>query len=311
MSWFAHHPPIDLDRAVVAVTGGARGIGAATAAAFARGGSRVAIGDLDTGLAESTAAALGDQARGYRLDVSDQASFAQFIQLVEQDLGPVEVLVNNAGVMPIGRFLDEPDPISGTTLRVNVFGPLHGMRLVLPGMVERGRGHVVNVASLCGRTYLPGLAVYGASKSAVIAMTDAVRAELAGSGVTLTTVLPSMVRTELAAGIPVPGPAATQPEHIARAIVHSVRTRRPNISVPFWVGHTVTLTNLLPTPLQRLARRAIRDDRGLAALDNPTRAGYIARVNTQAQQSDPHSPTPEPTSHQLADTAAEGTRHAR
>lgn len=220
------YPAIDLNGAVVAITGGARGIGRATAAAFLREGARVAIGDLEHDLAEATARELGLSVRAYALDVTDSESFAAFVSDVEADLGPLDVLVNNAGVMPIAPFLEESEKVSATTMNVNVWGPINGLRLALPGMVARGRGHVVNIASLAGKTYLPGLAVYCASKHAVVGLTATVRSEVAPSGVSVSAVLPSMVNTELSAGVPVPGPAAVEPEDIAAAVVHSVRTSR-------------------------------------------------------------------------------------
>jgi hypothetical protein len=214
--------------------------------------------------------------------VSDRDSFAAFLADTATALGPIDVLVNNAGVMPIARFLDEPEAVSATTINVNLWGPINGMRLALPGMTERGRGHIVNVASLCGKTYLPGLAVYCATKHAVVGLTATVRAEVADTGVSVTAILPSMVNTELAAGIQAPGPAMAEPEDIAAAILASVRTRAAEIAVPEWVGTATTLATLLPEPLQRLARKTIRDDRGLAANTTTARAGYLDRVNNQA-----------------------------
>ena len=167
------YPKIDLGGAVVAITGGAQGIGRATARAFVARGARVAIGDLDVGLAEKTAAELGVFA--HPLDVSDQESYAGFVAAVEAELGPVDVLVNNAGIMPNGGFLELDERLDRATMEINVFGVLHGMRLVLPGMLQRGRGHVVNVASLAGKFPVPGLAVYNASKFAVVGLTAAAR----------------------------------------------------------------------------------------------------------------------------------------
>lgn len=282
-----NYPTIDLPHAVVAITGAARGIGRATAAAFLREGARVAIGDLDLDVARATAAELGPGVLACTLDVTDRESFAAFLSSVQEQLGPLDVLVNNAGVMPIAPFLEEPEKVSATTMNVNVWGPINGMQLALPGMVERGRGHVVNIASLAGKTYLPGLAVYCASKHAVVGLTATVRAEVASSGVSVSAVLPSMVKTELSAGIPVPGPAAVEPEDIAAAVVRSVRTRRAEIPVPRWVGTATTVTNLLPKAMQRLARRVIKDDRGLVANQSADRAGYLSRVDKQAATQQP------------------------
>ncbi len=136
------------------------------------------------------------------------------------------MLVNNAGVMPAGPFLNESEATTEAIFGVNVAGPLFGMRLALPGMIERGRGHIVNVASMAGKTEVPGLATYVASKHAVIGLTNAVRAELSGTGVTLTVVLPGIVDTELSSGIPIPAImrfAQVKAVDVARAIVDELR----------------------------------------------------------------------------------------
>ena len=278
----SRYPEIELRGATVAITGGGRGIGRATAQAFLRRGAKVAIGDLDAEVAKATAAELGPGATAFELDVTRPESFAEFLRAVTEQLGPIDVLVNNAGVMPIARFLDEPSNISATTINVNIWGPINGMRLALPAMIERGRGHVVNIASLAGKQHLPGLAVYCASKHAVVGLTATVRAEVADTGVSVTAVLPSMVKTELSSGIAVPGPASVEPAHVADAVVDSVRTRHAEIAVPRWVGALSTAAGLLPENIQRATRKVIRDDRGLAANDTSARASYLDRVNKQA-----------------------------
>ena len=125
------YPKIEVEGAVVAVTGGARGIGKATSDLFAAEGATVCIGDLDG----------ADGPNGYVLDVTSRDSFAEFTGAVLDRFGRIDILVSNAGVMPLGDFLSEDDAISRTTLDVNVWGLVHGMRLVLPHMIERGSGH--------------------------------------------------------------------------------------------------------------------------------------------------------------------------
>ena len=183
----SRYPKIDLDGALVAITGAARGIGLATAKAFVAAGAQVALGDLDDALAKEAAAELGASASGHRLDVTRQGVVRRFPRRRRGAARPpVDVLVNNAGVMPNGPFLDQEDRIDRLTMDVNVYGVIHGMRLVLPGMIERGQGHVVNVASLAGKFPIKGLAVYNASKYAVVGLTAATRLELEGTGVSLT-----------------------------------------------------------------------------------------------------------------------------
>jgi NADP-dependent 3-hydroxy acid dehydrogenase YdfG len=258
---------------VVAVTGAARGIGLATARAFAAAGARVLVGDVDAAAAAGAARGIGATASA--LDVRDRASFAAFLHAAP---GPVDVLVNNAGVAPAGTFCDTDPEVLDLVLDVNLRGVVHGMRLALPGMLARGRGHVVNVASLAGRVPLPGAASYTASKFAVVGLTEAVRAEVAGTGVRLTAVLPSFVRTDILAGLPLRGVPTVRPERVATAIVGAVRRGGPPVlTVPRHLGVLPRLAALTPYRLVDAARRAAGGDR-LPSVDAAARAGYEARV---------------------------------
>lgn len=276
------YPRIDLDGALVAITGAARGIGLATAKEFVAAGARVALGDLDDTLAREAAAGLGESARGHLLDVTDKQSYADFLAAAEEAHGgTVDVLVNNAGVMPNGSFLDQEDRIDRLTMEVNVYGVIHGMRLALPGMIARGHGHVVNVASLAGKFPLKGLAVYNASKYAVVGLSAATRLELEGTGVSLTTVLPSAVRTELSSGIDLGVLPAVDPEDIAAAVVRSVRSRAAEIAVPTYVGLAANSAPLVPEPVMRLLRRAVHDDAAITRVDSDVRRAYLDRIEAQ------------------------------
>jgi NADP-dependent 3-hydroxy acid dehydrogenase YdfG len=218
--------------AVVVVTGAARGIGLATANAFADEGAHVVLGDIDASAVEDAARKIGRGARGFFVDVASRESFRKFIESAERGRGPVDVLVNNAGVMPVQPFARETESVSRTTLDVNLGGVLNGMRIVAPGMVARGAGHIVNVASMAGKMGIPGLSMYCASKYAVVGLSAAVRDELRAHGVSVTAILPSAVDTDLVSGIRTGGGLPmVSPERIAHAIVESCNHRRGEVRV--------------------------------------------------------------------------------
>src|SRR5882672_8763461 len=186
-----------------AITGAARGIGRATAEAFLRQGMKVAIGDVDVDVAQETASELGPSAVALPLDVTDRASFAAFLDEAERQLGPLDVLVNNAGIMQIGRFLDEDDLTAQRMVDINIHGVILGMKLALPRMIARDRGHVVNISSQAGKFGTPGGATYSATKHAVVGLTEAVRGELRlmDAHIDLSYVMPFVVNTELGSGL--------------------------------------------------------------------------------------------------------------
>jgi short-subunit dehydrogenase len=272
--------PIRLEGSAVAITGGARGIGLATAKAFAAKGSRVFIGDLDADLAVEAANEIG--CHGFGLDVRSRASFATFLGAID---GPLAVLVNNAGIMPAGRFAAEDDAITDAILDINVKGVMIGTKLALPGMLERGTGHIVNIGSYLGKVPAAGLASYCASKHAVVGFSEALRDELAGTGVTVTAVLPSAVRTELTAGVKLGGLLPTvDPEDIASAVVATCDKRRPVVAVPGWMRTYEPTAALVPDRLLGAIRGRLARDRVLQKLDTATRSAYDERVRGNARQ---------------------------
>jgi NADP-dependent 3-hydroxy acid dehydrogenase YdfG len=264
---------------VVAITGAARGIGRATAAALVREGATVAIGDLDLEVARRTAEELGLRAAAFELDVTDRASFERFADEVEAQLGPLDVLVNNAGIMPLGPFLAEDDATARRQMDVNVHGVLLGMKIVLPRLVARGRGHVVNIASAAGKAPYPGGATYCGTKHFVVGVSETVRGELRGSGVDLSVVMPVVVDTELATGVRTAwGVPRLAPEDGAQAIAATLRRPRFDVFVPRSLGPLTVAERLLPRSARELLHRAIRADRVLADVDAGARRGYELRA---------------------------------
>lgn len=264
---------------VVAISGAARGIGRATARALARDGARVAIGDLDSAGARELARTLGPAAIGLALDVSDLDSFRAFLDEAQETLGPIDALVNNAGIMVVGPFLEEDPAAAGRLIEVNLAGTMHGMRLALPRMVARGRGHVINVISAAAYVAPPGEASYAATKHAVRALTDAVREELRGSGVSLTGVFPGLVETDLAAGTrPSRGGRWIKPEEVGEAIARVVREPRPEVFVPRSLGGLLRLNAALPARAKGVLGRLFAVDKVATGVDPSSRAAYTART---------------------------------
>lgn len=269
-----------LPGAVVAVTGGARGIGRATAEAFHRAGALVAVGDVDGPLAEEVAAGLGDRAVGCCLDVTDRGSFEEFLSLVERSLGPVDVLVNNAGIMPLSDLVDEPDDITRRIVDVNLHGVITGTKLVAPDMLRRGRGHVVNVASAVGRIAVAGAATYSASKYAVVGFSEAMRSELGRSGVHVSCVLPTVVQTDLSAGIgTVRGQKPVTAEDVAATIVDVTASPRPETWVPRRSRALFLSASMLPYRLKDGVSRALGAHDILYKPDRAARAAYEQRTH--------------------------------
>ncbi|CAM4512110.1 SDR family oxidoreductase [Nocardia ninae] len=231
---------------VVVITGGARGIGLATATALQALGAKVAIGDIDEATVKESGTARGFELYG-KLDVTDATSFETFLDEVERTVGPIDVLVNNAGIMPTGKLVDEPDQITRRILDINVYGVILGSKLGLARMLPRGSGHVINIASLAGETHIPGLATYNASKHAVLGFTDTLREEYRESGVRFSSVLPTLTNTELGAGVTAPKllrPA--EPEEIADAIVGLIVAPKSKVRVTAVAGFISQVVGLLP-----------------------------------------------------------------
>jgi NAD(P)-dependent dehydrogenase (short-subunit alcohol dehydrogenase family) len=264
---------------VIVITGGARGIGLATATALHNLGAKVAIGDVDEVRVKESGAALGLDVYG-KLDVTDPHSFAEFLDEVERQLGPIDVLVNNAGIMPVGRIIDEPDAVTRRILDINVYGVILGSKLAVQRMVPRGQGHVINVASLAGEAYAVGLASYGASKHAVIGFTDAARLEYRSGGVKFSLVLPTFVNTELVAGTAgMKGFKNAEPADIAAAIVGLVAHPKPRVRVTKAAGALIASQKFLPRVVSEGLNRVMGGEHVFTDdIDVDKRKAYEARA---------------------------------
>jgi len=221
---------------VAVVTGASSGIGAAVARALNAGGARVALAARrEEGLLEIQAGL--DSAGGWKsivapTNVTDRDQAHSLVARAEEELGPVEILVNCAGVMYYTLMKNRREEEWERTVEVNCKGTLNCVGAVLPGMLQRGRGHIVTISSNAGRKVFPGLAVYSASKFFVEALSQGLRLETAGTGLKVTTIQPGNVATDLISmsadeealeEYGQPGESRVlDPEDVAASVVHAL-----------------------------------------------------------------------------------------
>jgi NAD(P)-dependent dehydrogenase (short-subunit alcohol dehydrogenase family) len=271
---------------VVVITGGGRGIGAATANLVAKEGALVAIGDLDEKLAKETAASVGGTAVGMALDVTDHDGFTSFLDRVESELGPIDVLVNNAGIMPLSRIEDESAASTHAQVAVNVLAVIHGTKEAVRRMKPRGGGHIVNISSAAGRVPVAGGATYTGTKHAVSGFSNALHIEFKAdrTPIHITAVHPAIVRTELSKGLKDnKGVSPVTPEQVAAAVVDALRFPRPDVYVPKSLGTATKFGGLMPRRVGEWLNKVLGGERAaLDAIDSPDRKDYENRVAQSA-----------------------------
>jgi NAD(P)-dependent dehydrogenase (short-subunit alcohol dehydrogenase family) len=267
---------------VVVITGGARGIGASTARLLALQGARVAIGDLDGELVARTAAELG--VAGFRVDVTDAESFVAFLDGAEKALGPIDVLINNAGIMPLHRVDEEPEEVTQRIVELNQMAVIRGTREIVRRWKAEGRGgHVINVSSAAGRVPIAGAATYVASKHAVSGFSNSLHIEFQAEGIPIevTAVHPAMVKTELSAGFAANKGVAkpVTPEQVADGILSALENPRPDVYVPRSLGVAVRTGGLIPRRVGEWLNRVLGGERAaLDAMESPERRSYNDRI---------------------------------
>ncbi|HEX3803809.1 MAG TPA: SDR family NAD(P)-dependent oxidoreductase [Solirubrobacteraceae bacterium] len=289
-----------LNGTVVAITGGARGIGRATAAALVAQGARVAIGDLGAALTARVADELGGGVIGLSLDVTSRESFSGFLDQVERQLGPLDVLVNNAGIMAVGDFVSQQDAVSTHVLDVNLGGTMLGSKLALERMLRRGDGRIINLGALPGRVLGTHASSYAATGGAIRAFSRALRAELQGTGVSVHVVLAGPTETEMLSGLkslPVFGPLSA--DAVAAAVVRVLRGGRPDIGVPGLAGWIMRL----------LLARIVPDKWLPAQPDALERATYEARIAPPERAAEDPAATVASAAASVADAVRSGDLH--
>jgi len=263
---------------VVAITGGARGIGKATATALVRKGCRIAIGDLELELAEQTAAQLGGGTVALPLDVTDRDSFRHFLDEAERQLGPVDVVINNAGIMPVTSLVDESDDSIRRQLDINVYGVIVGTQLAIERLRPRGSGHIVNIASQAGKTALPGIATYSGTKHAVIGVCEAVRAELRDTGIEVHCVMPTVVNTDLTSGLSQKWIKPVEAEDVAGEIVDALELGRFDVYVPRSNAAMTRFAALMPRRMAEAVGRLMGTHKLMYEVDHGARRAYEERA---------------------------------
>jgi short-subunit dehydrogenase len=266
----------------IVITGAARGIGYATAQALLARGARVVIGDRDLDVLENAVAGISTlgHVSGHPLDVTDKESFAAFLDKARADGGGhIDVLINNAGVMPVGPFLEQSAQAIRSSIEVNLYGVLTGCQLVLPDMVKRRSGHIINIASLAGMVAVPGQIVYAATKFGVVGLSTAMSDEFAPQGVKVSAVLPTFTNTELISGTtPSSAQKPVEPADIAAAVVKVLDRPKSRVSVPGWGKSFAAVATLMPDRGRRWLNKKMGNDTVFLNVDSSARRSYEERA---------------------------------
>ncbi len=274
---------------VVAITGASRGIGADVARLAVRRGARVGLIARSADDLAAVLASAGGEAAGVAVtaDVADRDAITDACARIARELGPVDVLVNNAGIGHFSLLVDTDADLVEKLWRVNVGGVIAPTQAVLPAMIDRGSGSIVTVSSVSGRIGVPFESVYSATKFAVIGLSEGLRMELSGTGVSVHVVMPGPVATDFfaarGAAYAHPRPRPVPSAAVARAVVDIAGSRRDEVYVPRWFA-VAAIARLVVPPLYRMG--ALRD---LRSIDRDA-GDKVARPHAEGGGPSTHAP---------------------
>lgn len=242
-----------LNDTTVLITGGARGIGRKMAERAIARGARVIIWDMNPQTLQETVSALGDSARGYVVDITDRNQVYETGRKVREELGPVDVLINNAGIVTGKPFLELPDEMIERTFQVNSISLFWMARAFLPDMIARNRGHVVTISSAAGQVGVAKLADYCASKFAATGFDESLRVELKASapGVRTTLVSPYYINTGMFEGVQTRFPLLLpilEEDQVADKVIRAIERNDARLYLPPLV-RILSVIKFLPTPI--------------------------------------------------------------
>jgi short-subunit dehydrogenase len=254
------------DGSIAVITGASRGIGRAVARAAAERGAQLGLISRSQDELDAVLKEVGGRGAVSVADVSRRDDIERAIRELEGVLGPIDILVNNAGIGAYGAFNDEAVETFERLMHINYLGTIYPMKAVLPGMLARGRGHIVNVASIAGRIGAPFEAAYSASKFAVVGLSEAVAIEVGTKGVGISLVDPGPVDTDFftTRGHPYARstPKPVSAERVAADVIRAVEKNKLETFVPRWLG-VAALSRLAMPPIYRSGTtRAFRKELG-------------------------------------------------
>jgi NADP-dependent 3-hydroxy acid dehydrogenase YdfG len=241
---------------VILLTGASSGIGAATARELAHRGHRLVLAArrfADLGQLAGAITRGGGQALPVPVDLREEAQIGRLVRLTLEHFGQLDVLINNAGVAVTHRAGSPEDAQIELVLGTNLVAPIRLTRAVLPHMLARGAGQIINLGSVAGHISAPGQALYNASKHGLRAWNDTLRRELQGTGVSVSLVSPGFIRTDMTSalrGVPMPGP-----ESVARVIARLIERPRREVVTPAGYHLLIGLTQNWPGLTDRVLRR--------------------------------------------------------